>query len=96
MAYRHEGCPGPSAQHLAILKSTFGLDGFRPGQWRIIYNVLVAKRDQCVVMATGYGKSLCYQYPAVCAKGLTVVVSPLISLMEDQVFRLEKVRLLYI
>jgi superfamily II DNA helicase RecQ len=83
---------GPSADHLAKLKSTFGHNEFRPSQWRIIRNVLVDRRDQCIVMATGYGKSLCYQYPAVYSNGLTVVVSPLISLMEDQVFGLEQVR----
>ena len=84
-------CAPPPASYLSVLKSTFGHNEFRPCQWQIIRNVLVEKRDQCIVMATGYGKSLCYQFPAVYSGGLTVVVSPLISLMEDQVFGLEQV-----
>ncbi len=55
-------------------------------QLRIIKNLLEKKRDQLVVMATGRGKSLCYQFPSVHSKGLTVVISPLISLMEVTVF----------
>lgn len=84
-------CPPPSRRHLDVLKSTFGHNEFRPYQWHIIRNILELRRDQCIVMATGYGKSLCYQYPAVYANGLTVVVSPLISLMEDQVMGLQQV-----
>src|SRR3954465_5533912 len=65
------------------LRETFGLDEFRPGQREVIEEVLAGKDVLCV-MPTGAGKSLCYQLPAVAQGGLTIVVSPLISLMEDQ------------
>jgi ATP-dependent DNA helicase RecQ len=71
-------------QHLQDL---FGLDAFRPSQREVIEDVL-AGRDVLCVMPTGAGKSLCYQLPAVIGGGLTMVVSPLISLMEDQVQQL--------
>ncbi|VDI63487.1 Hypothetical predicted protein [Mytilus galloprovincialis] len=58
-------------------------------QWKIINSVVNEKRDNCVIMATGYGKSLCYQYPSVYTGKTTVVVSPLISLMQDQVLGLK-------
>lgn len=77
--------PPPSEQHLRTLRANFGHSAFRPMQWKIVRSVLEEKRDNCVVMATGYGKSLCYQYPPVYTGKTAVVVSPLISLMEDQV-----------
>lgn len=51
--------------------------------------ILQDRRDNCVVMATGYGKSLCYQFPPVYCNGLAIIVSPLISLMQDQVMALK-------
>ncbi|HSA59398.1 MAG TPA: RecQ family ATP-dependent DNA helicase [bacterium] len=71
----------------STLHSVFGLEGFRPGQEEIVRAVLEG-RDVLAVMATGSGKSLCYQLPAVAAGKRCLVVSPLISLMNDQVAKL--------
>lgn len=73
-----------------ILKSTFGYDTFRDNQEEIITHTLKGK-DALVIMPTGGGKSLCYQIPALASNGLTLVVSPLIALMNDQVLNLEQV-----
>jgi ATP-dependent DNA helicase RecQ len=73
----------------ALLRGAYGIEQLRDGQRRVIDSVL-AGRDTLAVMPTGSGKSLCYQIPAALLDGVTVVVSPLISLMQDQLERLEE------
>ncbi len=68
----------------ALLQSVFGFPAFRPGQEEIVDAVL-AGRNTLAIMPTGGGKSLCFQLPALCRSGVTVVISPLIALMRDQV-----------
>ncbi len=72
----------------AILKGVFGYDSFRPGQ-RDVVDTLIGGGDALAVMPTGSGKSLCYQIPALARGGLSLVVSPLVALMEDQVAALQ-------
>ena len=85
---------GPVGDPLAVLADVFGYPGFRTGQ-REAVDALLAGRDAVVVLPTGGGKSLCYQVPAIAlrraGRGPTVVVSPLIALMDDQVSALQAV-----
>ncbi len=73
-----------TSQALSLLSSVFGFDAFRPGQAEIVDAVADGK-NVLAIMPTGGGKSLCFQLPALCRDGLTVVISPLIALMRDQV-----------
>jgi ATP-dependent DNA helicase RecQ len=68
----------------------FGLDGFRPGQKNVIEAIL-SGRDTLCIMPTGGGKSLCFQLPTLARDGVTIVISPLIALMKDQVDSLQKI-----
>ena len=74
-----------------VLKDVFGFDDFRPGQAAVM-DALLAGRHVLAVMPTGAGKSLCYQVPALVLGGLTIVVSPLVALMQDQVAALASCR----
>ena len=74
----------PMTRAEALLASVFGFSAFRPGQEEIVRSV-IAGRDTLAIMPTGGGKSLCFQLPALCRDGVTVVISPLIALMRDQV-----------
>ncbi|MGB1260666.1 MAG: DEAD/DEAH box helicase, partial [Akkermansiaceae bacterium] len=74
----------PVADPLKVLKKHFGFGGFLDAQEEVVDQIL-SGQDGLVVMPTGGGKSLCYQLPAMCLPGVTLVVSPLIALMKDQV-----------
>ena len=72
------------------LKLTFGFEHFKDEQWNAIYRILNGERV-LMILRTGFGKSLCYQFPATQFDGVTVIFSPLIALMRDQVnFLIEK------
>lgn len=72
-----------------MLKSFFGITEFKEDQWSVIRSLMYDRRDSCVIASTGFGKSLIYQFPPVYLNKLTVVISPLIALMQDQVLALK-------
>src|SRR2546421_3732056 len=72
-----------------LLAERFGFDSFRPGQEEVV-EALLAGRSALAVFPTGAGKSLCYQLPALLLDGMTIVVSPLIALMKDQIDFLQR------
>src|SRR5215475_14530975 len=78
-----------SAQLTDLLARTFGFSSFRANQ-EAVCRAAVDGRDVLLVMPTGSGKSLCYQLPAIARGGTTLVISPLIALMEDQVYKLQQ------
>ncbi|XP_035807497.2 ATP-dependent DNA helicase Q1 isoform X1 [Amphiprion ocellaris] len=88
---RYDGTDFPWSREVEQhLKDSFHLSKFRPLQLRAI-NLTMTGKDLFLVMPTGRGKSLCYQLPAVCSKGFTLVVTPLVSLMEDQIMYLKSI-----
>ncbi len=86
------GSGSVQARARAVLRRRFGFDGFRPGQERLVCAVL-SGRDALGVLPTGGGKTLCFQLPAFVLDGVVVVISPLISLMQDQVDRARRLGL---
>src|SRR5436190_1923894 len=85
MSHRSASSQGP----LEVLAARFGFESFRPGQERVV-EALLAGRAALAVFPTGGGKSLCYQLPALLLEGVTIVVSPLIALMKDQIDDLQR------
>jgi DNA topoisomerase-3 len=88
----HARTPVPAGKLKRLLRTTFGIEAFRPHQEEVC-RALVEGRSALVVMPTGAGKSLCYQLPGVARGGTTLVISPLIALMEDQVASLSRLGL---
>ena len=76
-----------------ILNKNFNYQKLKEEQLKIIYNIIQKKKDVLAVLATGFGKSICYQIPFLVTNKCVIVISPLISLMEDQMKQLEKLNI---
>ena len=77
--------------YIKVLKKNFGFDEFRDNQLEIIKAIIEQKRDVLVIMFTGGGKSLCFQFPPVYENKVALVISPLISLMDNQMMKMNEV-----
>lgn len=77
----------------SILKKYFGYDSLKKEQFEIIYKLLNDGEDVCAILATGYGKSICYQLPFLITKKSVIVISPLLSLMNDQKMEMQKLKI---
>ncbi|XP_070507007.1 ATP-dependent DNA helicase RecQ-like [Chironomus tepperi] len=85
----HEFHEHPNEDHLKVLRDYFHIDNFKEDQWKAISEIMYKRNDVFICANSGYGKSLIYQYPAVFLGKKAIIVSPLISLMETQVQKLE-------
>lgn len=84
---------GRKTKYNEKLKEVYGFDSLKHEQYKIIDAILHKNKDVCAILATGYGKSICYQFPYIYTNKTVIVISPLISLMEDQMYRLKKLKI---
>src|ERR1700730_8942587 len=80
-------------QYNAVLRTYFGYEALKKEQLDIIDKIIYEKKDVCAILATGFGKSICYQLPFLLTKKCVIIISPLLSLMEDQRQKLEKIKI---
>jgi Werner syndrome ATP-dependent helicase len=80
-------------KYLKVLKKKFGYDSFRPKQFKVMYDIIERHRDIILLASTGYGKSMIYMLPPLITNKVSVVISPLISLIQDQTMHLEKLNI---
>ena len=83
----------PDEKYLSVLKQYFGYDSFRDHQLDIIKQLVENKKDLCITMFTGAGKSLCYQFPPIYTGRTSLIISPLLSLMADQQMKMDALKI---